>query len=433
MKFFLHAIYSFIILFFILGCDPYGSSVNKIDTPKAPIDIKQEGASSGGGGYSQQATHQMLDIVKKSLAEKILNLPEEFFINFPQEYKQDKIATIINNIEFKPDDRRQRDGSFLKMDYDKDTDTLIATYDFYVIYNFPSFLSLARKPEKFVEAYEDIEIDILHELSHLLGIGTSAKSNFTSEVFSNEFLFTMKSVRYVCENEKLRMGFYPYKKTLFLETKNKNYRYSGLIEDMKNYPIDDANLEEFLGNEDNASALLDNNYNFWSGFQVDLLTNYFTAEGFGSASLWAEGVKDIYRADSNELESKTYGFIFENTDENGLRFESKILDKWRESSSSDEKVSYGEYSQDVKTHLEFNSDFSKARWNYDLKVEFVDGLTPKQLEHLEEAKIRRGEFNVAEDFTCEAKVKPFLLEPFLKYPVESVHSPNFIKLTEFYK
>lgn len=421
----------FCALFFMtfLGCSQESPDVNKIDGASTFSKYKKGGASSGGGNYSQQPTHQMLEIAKLSLSETISNLPEEFFADFPEEYKRDTIVEIIKNIRFEPQKRTIRDGSYIKMDYDKNTNTLVATYDFYVIYNFPSLLSLIKKPEKFREELANIQIDILHEFSHLLKIGDAVDTNFTSELFAGEFLGTMQSVRYICDNDQMKMAFYPYKKVFLLEKINTSNSFSFINHLAEMYP-GDADVEEFFETEELTNERLANGSEFWQDFEINLLSNYLMDPKVeGSVSSWEESIINFYDliAKENEPNSSVFGFTFD-TSKSSHEFESQILDIGRVSSNGSEVVGFGEYRQKLLSHLKFNSDYSKASWTYDLKVEFVDELTDKQKENLSTAKKDRGEINFSEEFECKKIVPTFPVKPFLLYPMNTLNSPNMKKL-----
>lgn len=420
----------------LASCAQESPSVNKIDT-SAASGIKQQGASSGGGGYSQQPTHQMLDIAKLSLADAVNNTPDEFFSKFPARYSKENIVKIIRDIKFMPKERRERDGSYLKMDYDSATDSLIATYDFYVVYNFPSLMSLASQPEQFREAINNIQTDIVHELSHLLGIGTSLGSNFTSELFSNEFLGSLKSVRYVCENEKNVMTFYPYKAAFFIGKKPD----SEIFERFKNYEWYDVDLEETFETQERAIGFLENGGDFFQELESHQLWNYMTdASKEGSSFHWEEGIK-LFTAASDERWStyddsgkftevnkiNSFGFLF-NVPKDSHTFISEINDTGHSSSSSQEPVGFGEYSKKLKSTLTFNEDFAAATFEYDLKVDFTEALTDLQLKHLEKAKKDRGEFNIKVEFSnCVKKVRPLAIDLFIKYPVSSPRDSENIK------
>lgn len=422
----------------LASCAQESPSVNNFD--KSKLDgIKQEGASSGGGGYSQQPTHQVLEIAKQGLADSIRNAPDEFFSKFPPEYPKEKLVQIIRDVKFMPQERRERDGSYLKMDYDTETNSLIATYDFYVIYNFPSLLSLVQKPEKLREAISNIQTDILHELSHLLGIGKSLDSNLTSEVFANEFFATIRSIRYLCENEDAFMAFFPYKSTFFISHKKDDEFFQNLHD----YEWHDFDLEEMFENQSQATSRLENSEDFFEDFESHFYWQFADIDDSnGSTFNWEQGITSIQEAklgqthyslteDGKMVEVKklpVYGFMFSDSADQ-QNFYSKINDTGHTSSDWSEPASYGKYTKILNTSLSFDENFSSAKFYYDLDVEFSEALDNLQLKHQDDAKVRRGKNHYELTFNqCVKKVEPFALDLFIKYPISGLKDDNFGKL-----
>lgn len=183
-------------------------------------DSKQEGVASGGGGYSQRPTSQVLEVAKLSLAKTLETAPDVLFTEFPAEFNKSKLSEIIRKIEFRPTERRERDGSYLKLDYDSKTNAIFATYDFYIIYNVPSIFSM--KVEDLNKMVEDIQKDILHEVSHLLGIGKSSETDLTSQLFGYYFMSKLKSAEYLCDSDNFQMKYSPYARTFLIRDKKLN-------------------------------------------------------------------------------------------------------------------------------------------------------------------------------------------------------------------
>lgn len=177
----------------------------------------KQGTSSGGGGFAQSGTSQLLDFAKNHLADSIAIMPNSFFSEFPEEYNKLAISQIIRDLKFLPTERRQRNGQYLKLDYDKNKKSLIATYDFYVIYNVSSVESLFFPEDKVTKVVYEIQQDILHELSHLLGIGVTATTDSTSRFFAISILQSIRELIYSCKSKDYNLSFSPYGKLLEIE------------------------------------------------------------------------------------------------------------------------------------------------------------------------------------------------------------------------
>lgn len=179
----------------------------------------QQGVASGGGGYAQSGTAQILEYAKNHLADAIENTPEIFFQEFPSEYDKHVMAQIIRELKFLPTERRQRDGQYLKLDYNKKNRSLIATYDFYVVYNVGSIIEfiedgIFKDDSKVQTMIQAMQRDILHEFSHLLEIGNTGQTDTTSQIFANSFLEAISDIKFQCNSTEFTIKFWPYAKTL---------------------------------------------------------------------------------------------------------------------------------------------------------------------------------------------------------------------------
>lgn len=402
------------------ACDSQDSS---------PPGSKLGGASSTGGGYSQKGTHQMLEIAKEQLSTGILSSPDELFRNFPEDFKREEIARIIKEIEFMPKERRERDGSFLKFDYDQNKKTIIATQDFYIIYNFPSIHSLDTL--EFIKAIRNIQQDILHEFSHFLKIGQSAESDFTSEVFAYYLKSNLAGIFYRCSNEKYKVAVNPYTKIMVMG----NSSYDGYP--FGSYDYQDDDIYDYLfsdEDEDEEFYVLEDLEDLQSSHQYHLLLRN---RNLDSVYSWDRIFRDIDKTtDENRNSGSAYSIQLNSAsvEEEIVTFSDNIIDDKREASyEGGEDI---EYAYTLDAELSIDKKSLKAKLTTQVDVEITNDPNNLNETAREEftksllSKLDNSEFE-GQNFDCEFKFKPILIQPFIDYPVEYYGDENIDKIYEF--
>lgn len=157
-------------------------------------DASLTGTGSGGGGYDDNAKIGV-DIAKNFLSEMIQNSDDIVFEKFPDGFKKDNLIQIIQDLSYSGDERT-RDNEPLLFDYDLETKKLFYTKQFVDKYGQYKFSSSAEDDLKNIKEYSSL---ILHELSHLMGIGQSKNLDPLSALFSATFLNHMLTETQICE------------------------------------------------------------------------------------------------------------------------------------------------------------------------------------------------------------------------------------------
>lgn len=157
-------------------------------------DASLTGTGSGGGGYDNNAKIGV-DIAKNFLSKMIQNSDDVVFEKFPDGFKKDNLIQIIQDLSYSGDERT-RDNEPLLFDYDLETKKLFYTKQFVDKYGQYKFSSSAEDDLKNIKEYSSL---ILHELSHLMGIGQSKNLDPLSALFSATFLNHMLTEAQICE------------------------------------------------------------------------------------------------------------------------------------------------------------------------------------------------------------------------------------------
>ncbi len=157
-------------------------------------DASATGTGSGGGGYDDNAKIGV-EITKGFLNKMIANSDDLIFEKFPDGFKKDNLIQIITDISYSGDER-SRDNEPLLFDYDFETKKLFYTKQFVDKYGQYKFSSSAEDDLKNIKEYSSL---ILHELSHLMGIGRSKSLDNISALFSMTFLNHMLTETRICE------------------------------------------------------------------------------------------------------------------------------------------------------------------------------------------------------------------------------------------
>ena len=127
-----------------------------------------DGTSSGGGGFVDDNSRPLLQMVSRQLALEFRRSAPGMYKKFPAEWTQDRMATVIENIRYSPRETTHRHDRELIFDYGVDNNGpfLKALKPFFTLY--------AIYPIKFSEAkalnsiVDDLKLKILHELAHLV-------------------------------------------------------------------------------------------------------------------------------------------------------------------------------------------------------------------------------------------------------------------------
>jgi hypothetical protein len=367
-----------------------------------------EGVASGGGGYSQRPTSQILEVAKQNLATIIETSPEIIFSEFPAEYNKNKLAEIIRKIEFRPSERRERDGSYLKLDYDKSSNSIYATYDFYIIYNVPSIFSL--KEAELNKMVEDIQQDILHEVSHLLGIGKTSETDISSQLFSYNLINKLKLAEYSCETDKLQMKFSPYAGAFLIRDKSKNN--DDLLDGDELYILLQEKIEEVESEDSDLD--LDSYINSMDDMAEDYFSRIRGLILDDNNQMSLDGFSDWLSSPSDIISGAVLGSSKDHPGFSGVSISSYG------SSEYDAKGLALEFdgTQIITTDLQFSDNYSKA--HLAVKENFIseDSVAAK-------AKNELPRIDESIDFSsCVTKAKSFPLKLIQNSPIKSLKDKN---------
>lgn len=169
--------------------------------------VASEGASSGGGGFSDTYATETLKLAKLALSQMIENTSDQAFLNLPKDKRKDWIVFTIRNIQIR-DVEEYRYNRPLKFNYDLENDVIYATK--YFVQTFPYGRFYTRPAVERVRILTEVYIDILHELSHFYGIGLTEASDLNSELWAINFMRRGIDELYSCSvlpDEKLKDGF----------------------------------------------------------------------------------------------------------------------------------------------------------------------------------------------------------------------------------
>lgn len=166
---------------------------------------KDQGASSGGGGYVTKNSKKLLKIVVEDVAKEIKQASPFLFKDLPVGWSQLKLYEVLTNIRMSPTKDVQRDNSDLLFNYGTDEKGP------YIEALRPFFLVYGSVPMDFQEVYGhdmygknegsdtfkatvlDLKLKVLHEMSHLLG-----KNEKQAEEYSLELLRKLEEDFYTC-------------------------------------------------------------------------------------------------------------------------------------------------------------------------------------------------------------------------------------------
>lgn len=170
----------------VISCGQNTSSTDKfIDKSNTPQILELDGASSGGGGFSDSYAKESLDLAKYSLAQLIEKTSDEVFENLPEGKRREWIVDVIRNIEYK-NEEISRYGRLLKFDYDLSTGKIYATKTFSDTFPYGRFYTRTDKEK--VRILIEVQLDILHELAHFYGIGLTEESDDNAEFWAMNFI-----------------------------------------------------------------------------------------------------------------------------------------------------------------------------------------------------------------------------------------------------
>lgn len=124
------------------------------------------GGVATGGGYYDKNGNKLLTNVSNLLSAQVRRASVGIFDGLlPSTFSKDDLAQAIENVKTMPLEERQRNGTLLVFDYDKQKRLLIALKPFFYQYG------MAPEGSVSPDVLKDLKIKLLHEAAHLAGIG----------------------------------------------------------------------------------------------------------------------------------------------------------------------------------------------------------------------------------------------------------------------
>lgn len=221
----------------------------------------REGTSSGGGGgYGDESSNFLLNLAGNELVQRLKNASPEIYANLPKNFVPDLIKLVDpKNIKVEQEKSVYRDGTELMFNYvePKNGKPYVEALKLY----YKSHASVAVnyiEPGSLHQMKKEIQMRLLHEASHILGIGRSKGTDKNSRKFAKDLLYAFDEDLLFCIIPSADSD--PNKLRLF--TMNRNYGFGdissgplGVIHYVNNLPqpenpVDIARSEDIRRNVD---------------------------------------------------------------------------------------------------------------------------------------------------------------------------------------
>lgn len=170
-------------------------------TPATPPAVPaSEGNSSGGGGFGDESSMQLLKWSQQIVTRGIRQANTHIFKNLPQGWNPERLAALVENIRPQPNKVVYRYNRELMFDYvvpKEGEPYLIATSLFFRAF---ASVPVTGMPPDTLEPYlREIRNRLLHETAHVLGIGTSETSDYKARVFATHLVQVLWQNNVICE------------------------------------------------------------------------------------------------------------------------------------------------------------------------------------------------------------------------------------------
>lgn len=176
----------------------------KLTAPEANRETKLDGPIAGGGGFICTTSERVLDNAKSQLANQIRMAPHIVFTTLPSGWTKERIVNIVETVRLedeKPAIRRH--GKKLRFNYGQDDkgEYIEALEPFCYTYEGTEIDSgdkatLDRK-------YRQVQIEILHEIAHLMNIGQTKETDVQAREFAQDFVSKLTNTFVYCEFPRL--------------------------------------------------------------------------------------------------------------------------------------------------------------------------------------------------------------------------------------
>jgi hypothetical protein len=165
------------------------------------------GSEGGGGGFGDENSNFLLTRAKSFTSGMIRKANPGVFENLPNKWTQERLARLIENIHSEPNTIVYRYDRELMFDYktpEKGEPYLVATSLFFRAHSSVPTISMTQ--QDLGPYLQSIRVMLLHEAAHVLGIGTTEKSNYKARVFALDLLYRLASNNISCKVDQLPLS-----------------------------------------------------------------------------------------------------------------------------------------------------------------------------------------------------------------------------------
>lgn len=175
------------------------SAQQKQQVPKQNRNSQQEtGPIAGGGGYVCTNSRVVLKNASQQLAEQLKNAADIVFANLPQGWSRERLIQVVEAVRIDDKTPKQSDDTELRFDYDRVGFKYIRalkpfcyTYEATSV-DFEEDVALNIK-------YRQIQLEMLHEIGHLMKIGITKETDSQARAFAKEVLNRLTNHFVVCD------------------------------------------------------------------------------------------------------------------------------------------------------------------------------------------------------------------------------------------
>lgn len=158
-----------------------------LDTAEA----QRQGGATGGGGFGDRRALAILGSASQELAQLIRNSSPEIYQDLPEGWTQERLALVVSQVRLDGNLVAKRYDRELYFDYKPPTEDqeaqIIATKMFKTAHASIEVDILSEWQLR--PTIDQVHLDIMHEVAHLLGIGLSEEDDERAREWAAHFLY----------------------------------------------------------------------------------------------------------------------------------------------------------------------------------------------------------------------------------------------------
>lgn len=229
----------------VLGACQFEAS--KDSAVPAPVVPQSEGNSSGGGGFGDESSMQLLKATQQIVARALRQTNPEVFKSLPKDWSPERLAKLIENVRPEPNKVVSRYNRELMFDYvvpKEGEPYLIATSLFFRA--FASVPASTMQSGDLEPYYRMLRIRLLHEAAHVLGIGTSEETDYKARVFATYLGVAIWNNNVVCTANEVPQDYPGHVTDSAIEDSVKKRVYDGISEEGKTFIRDEIKAQPYV-------------------------------------------------------------------------------------------------------------------------------------------------------------------------------------------